>query len=93
MMIRKCVLILAASGVIALPATPAAVFFHLMQIEQVIGGDDGDVTAQAIQLRMRSNDECFVAGAKLWARDAAGENPVLLIEFSVDGPGPWSPND
>ncbi len=28
--------------------------FHFMQIEQVIGGVDGDTTKQAIQLRMRS---------------------------------------
>ncbi len=35
------------------PALPAQATFHLMQIEQVIGGVNGDTTAQAIQLRMR----------------------------------------
>ncbi len=83
-MIRKYVLILAACGFIARPATPAVNFFHLMQIEQVIGGVNGDVTAQAIQLRMRGNDECFITATRLWVRDAAGENPVLLIEFPND---------
>ena len=33
---------------------PAHATFHFMQIEQVIGGVNGDSTAQAIQLRMRS---------------------------------------
>ena len=86
-MIRKRVLIFAACGFIAVAATPAFTPFHLMQIEQVIGGVNGDVTAQAIQLRMRGNLECFVSGAKLWVRDAAGENPVLLIDFITDVPG------
>ncbi len=58
-----------------------------MQIEQVIGGVNGDVTAQAIQLRMRSSFQCFVAGAKLWVHDAAGENPILLIDFTANVPG------
>ncbi len=86
-MIRKRVLILAAYGFIAGAATPAVASFHFMQIEQVIGGVDGDVTAQAIQLRLRSNFQCLVAGAKLWVRDAAGENPVLLIDFTTNLPG------
>ena len=32
---------------------PAFASFHLMQIEQVIGGVHGDTSAQAIQLRIR----------------------------------------
>ena len=48
-----CCLITALLGVLALqPAAHAT--FHLMQIEQVIGGVNGDTTAQAIQLRMRA---------------------------------------
>ena len=86
-MIRKRVLILAACGFMAGAATPPVAFFHLMQIEQVIGGVNGDVTAQAIQLRMRTTFQCFVAGAKLWVRDAAGENPVLLIVLPTNLPG------
>ena len=34
-------------------ALPAQATFHFMQIEQVIGGVNGDTTAQAVQLRMR----------------------------------------
>ncbi len=86
-MLRKCVLVLSACSFIAGAAMPAPAAFHLMQIEQVIGGVNSDVTAQAIQLRMRFDFECSVTGSKLWVRDAAGENPVLLIEFTADVPG------
>ena len=81
-MLRKCVLVLTACGFIAGAATPAYVTFHLIQIEQVIGGVNGDVTAQAIQLRMRAPGQCFVSQSKLWVRDAAGLNPVLLIDLA-----------
>ncbi len=55
--------------------------FHEMQIEQVVGGVNGDTSVQAIQLRMRFTGENLVSGAKLIARDAAGANPVTLITF------------
>ncbi|MFG0330469.1 MAG: hypothetical protein ACF8PN_11285 [Phycisphaerales bacterium] len=58
--------------------------FHLMQIEQVIGGVNGDSDAQAIQLRMRSGGQQFVSEGVLIAWDAAGENPVELIDFPTD---------
>ncbi len=74
-------------------AGPAyASFFDLMQIEQVIGGVDGNTTAQAIQLRMRADFQCFVSQSKLMAYDATGENPVLLIDIPSDLPG-CSPGD
>src|SRR4029078_4029892 len=62
-------------------AVPLHASFHLMQIEQVIGGVNGDTTAQAVQLRMRSTGENFVAGAQLIAFDAAGNNPITLLTF------------
>jgi hypothetical protein len=40
-------------AVLALAAAPAHATFHLMQVEQVIGGVGGYTSAQAIQLRMR----------------------------------------
>ncbi len=61
---------------------PASASFHFMQIEQVIGGVNGDLTAQAIQLRERTFLQCSVGnGAELWVRDQTGGNPVLLIDF------------
>jgi hypothetical protein len=55
--------------------------FHLMQIEQVIGGINGDATRQAIQLRMRSSFQNQMQNARLKAWDAAGANPVVIIAF------------
>jgi glucose/arabinose dehydrogenase len=63
-------------------AAPAHASFHLMQIEQVIGGVNGDTTAQAVQLRMRAAGENFVAGGQVVAFDAAGNNPITLVTFS-----------
>ena len=56
--------ILAALASLAL-ALPVQASFHLMQIEQVIGGVNGDTTAQAVQLRMRSfgGNFCFRGNA------------------------------
>jgi hypothetical protein len=55
--------------------------FHLMQIEAVIGGVNGDVTAQAVELRTRSALQNLISGTRIFAYDAAGENPVMLVEF------------
>ncbi len=85
---KHCLLSLAAVGWAAGVAEAAhASFFDLMQIEQVIGGVAGDTAAQAIQLRMRADSQCFMSLGKLVAHDAAGENPVLLIDFQSDLPG------
>jgi hypothetical protein len=73
--------ILAALASLAL-ALPVQASFHLMQIEQVIGGVNGDTTAQAIQLRMRNGNENFVSGATLIAYDASGNNPIVLVTFA-----------
>jgi hypothetical protein len=72
-------------GVFALqPAAHAT--FHLMQIEQVIGSVNGDTTAQAIQLRMRSvnEDQNLVSGGKLVVFDAAGLNPIIVLDIASD---------
>jgi len=58
--------------------------FHEMQIEQVIGGIDGNPAAQAIQLRMRALGQNLVSNARLHAWDAAGANPVLVLDMTAD---------
>lgn len=68
----------------AAAAPPTQASFHIMQIEQVIGGVDGAAVTQAVQLRMRSAGQNLVASARLYAWDAAGENPVLLIDFPAN---------
>ena len=70
-------------GVLALqPAAHAT--FHLAQLEQVIGSVNGDMTAQAVQVRMRSTGENLVSAAKLIAFDAAGLNPVTIIDMTTN---------
>ncbi|MHC4610858.1 MAG: hypothetical protein ACYS7M_10995, partial [Planctomycetota bacterium] len=70
----------------ALAPQAAYASFHLMQIEQVIGGVNGDTSAQAVQLRMRSSFQNQVQLSKLWVSDASGANPVLLIDFGSTVP-------
>jgi len=53
-----------------------------MQIEQVIGSVNGDTTAQAIQLRMRAVGQNFVSGGKLVVFDAAGLNPITVLDLA-----------
>jgi len=60
-------------------AIPALASFHLMQVEQVIGGVAGDATAQAIQLRMRGAFQNQVQLSRVVAWDAAGANPVVIV--------------
>jgi hypothetical protein len=83
-MTRRFLVLGATLATLGLAPTPAQATFHLMQIEQVIGGVGGDTSAQAIQLRMRVNGQGGVSKARLVVRDAAGANPVVLIDFDTD---------
>ena len=74
-----CVGVLAIAG---LMCNTAHATFHFMQIEQVIGGVDGDTTKQAIQLRMRAITQNFVSFARMRVFDAQGLNPVTVIDFA-----------
>jgi len=67
-------------------ASPAFASLHLMQIEQVIGGVNGDTTQQAIQLRMRAPGQNLVSGGRLRAWDAAGANPVVVLDIAANVP-------
>jgi hypothetical protein len=70
---------------------PAYATFHLMQIEQVIGGVNGDTSAQAIQLRMRFAGQDLIVGTTIVAVDAAGNNPITILTLpsnvSIDSGG------
>lgn len=68
------------------PASQVLASFHLVQIEQVIGGVDGDTSVQAIQLRIRFPGDNQFQFARLRAWDEAGQNPVTIIAF--DSPTP-----
>lgn len=58
--------------------------FHFMQIEQIIGGVNGDTTAQAIQLRMRANNQNTLSSARLSTVNAAGANQVVLQNLTTN---------
>lgn len=71
------VLVLAAA-LVGLTSGTAHATFHLMQIEQVIAGVDGDVSIQAIQLRMRGSFQNLVQSSRLVVHDASGANPIVV---------------
>lgn len=78
--------VVAAALIILSAQTTAQATFHLMQIQQVIGGVNGDTTAQAIQLRFRSAGQHLVSPARMRAWDAAGLNPVVVVDFTTNLP-------
>lgn len=71
---------------VCLLASPALASYHIMKIEQAIGGVAGDTSQQAIQLRLRAagQNEVGTNQARLIVRDATGSNPVTLIVFPTD---------
>ena len=82
--VRALVVVIAVAAGLPVPALAA---FHFMEIEQVIGGVNGDTSAQAVQLRMRIGGQNLLnAAARIRAWDAAGANPVILIAFSGTNP-------
>ena len=74
---------LAARTVLALvlPAAAALASEHLVQIHKVVGGVTGDSEMQAIQFRIRAANQNQFQNSKVYAYDANGENPVLIIDF------------
>ncbi len=78
---RPSRLALTVLALAALAPRPAHATFHLMQIEQVIGGVNGNTSIQAIQLRMRASGQNFVTSARLIAHDASDATQVLIIAF------------
>ncbi len=74
--------VVAAAALAAGAALPAAADHHFMQVEQVIGGVNGDASAQAIQLRMRSGFQNNLSLARIRAFDADGLSPVIVIDFN-----------
>ncbi|WP_170266493.1 carboxypeptidase regulatory-like domain-containing protein [Brevifollis gellanilyticus] len=58
--------------------------FHLMQVEQIIGSVNGNTAAQAIQLRMRSGGQNLVSSTRVRAWDAAGANPVTVLDMGTN---------
>lgn len=75
-------------GLALLAVAPVALAsFHVMQIEQVIGGVGGNNTRQAIQLRLRNDFQNQVQFSRIRAWNAAGASPVLIVDFDTSVPG------
>jgi hypothetical protein len=79
---RKCLGVAAA----ALLSCAADANHHVMQIQLVIGGVHGDITAQAIQLRQRFAGQNIVSAGRIRAFDANGLNPITIINFTTNVP-------
>jgi hypothetical protein len=90
MRITRYTAALAAAAGLLFSASAAHATFHLMQIEQVIGGVNGDASAQAIQLRQRFPGQNLVAQSRVMAYDAAGLNPVLIVDMTTNVANPGS---
>lgn len=84
MCLSRLIVCMCAMAALMLSASAARASFHVMQIEQIIGGVNGDLTKQAIQLRMRTSFQNQVQFSRIVAWDAAGLNPIVLATF----PGP-----
>src|SRR5438876_12090425 len=83
MLKQACRLVLAL-GAILLASSPGFTVpntFHLMQIEQVIGGAGGNTNLQAIQLRMRAPGQQFVSQSRLRGWTSAGANPFIIVDM------------
>lgn len=78
---RNTYWILSMAMVLSVAHAECRASFHFMQIEQVIGGVNGDSTLQAIQLRMRFFGQNFVSFSRLRVWDASGNNPVIVKNF------------
>lgn len=73
------------SFVATLALAPAAfASFHLMQVEQVIGGVDGNPLAQAIQLRMRAPGQDLVSQTRVRVWNATGGQPVQVLNITAN---------
>lgn len=81
-MTRPPLICLATLLAILLIVPGAQAAFHVMQIEEVIGGVGGNTAAQVIQLRMRNSGQSLVSNASLWAADNTGTNRVLLLNIA-----------
>lgn len=82
-----------AAGVVAALAGSAHATFHLIQIEQIIGGVNGDTTAQAIQIRFRAAGQHLQSQGRFRVWDANGANPIVIIDQASNLAGPSQAGD
>jgi len=86
MRLNSSVRLLLMSAASLAVTSPAFATLHLMQIEQVIGGVNGNTNLQAIQLRMRAGGQNLVSAGRLRVWDAAGANPIVVMDLNANVP-------
>lgn len=69
---------------------PATATFHLVEINKVMAGYEGDATVQAVELRMLAAGENFVNTASIKVYDAGGNPVSILGTFAADLPSAGS---
>jgi hypothetical protein len=84
MRLRNLMLVVAAGIGLAAGGGSASASFHLMQIQQVVGGVNGNTGVQVIQLRMRAAGQNLVSGARLRVFDANGLNPIIVCNMTTN---------
>jgi hypothetical protein len=60
--------------------------FHLIEVNKVLVGLDGDASIQAVELRMITSGENFVSGGFIQTYDASGSAVATLGTFTADLP-------
>jgi len=73
-----------AIGAVLMGANSTFATFHLMQVEQIVGGVNGDLTAQAIQLRMRTSGQNLVSQGEVCVADANDANPIRVGNMTTN---------
>ena len=84
---RARVLALVAVAILGVLPASAHAFFDHLEIEKVIGGVNGDTTAQAVQLKMRARENNSLhLNVRLVVYNSSGSNPVVLTTFPFPNP-------
>lgn len=71
-----------AAGLGLWAASPAMAYFHQVQINKVVVNAGDNPAAQAIELRFRAALMGDLQFARLMARDATGQNPIVICDFN-----------
>ncbi|MBS0197319.1 MAG: hypothetical protein JSR77_11225 [Planctomycetes bacterium] len=75
--------LLVPAAAVASLASAASASFHIMQIEKIMLGYDGDPTVQAVQLRMRSSFQNQVQFSRIVARNATGGGAIVVCDMNA----------
>ena len=81
---RRFFVLAVAAALCGFMGEPVSATRHFIQIEQIIGGVNGDTTVQAVQLRLRASEQTELSDMHVRVWDAKGENPIDVVIFPSD---------